>query len=72
MCVCVFLENDKTDLREFFSGFRRTHLFITTCIEKHCTRPGRQHWFRMYSRCLIANDWVLLQIVFSFSGWYQV
>jgi len=22
-----------------FSGFRRKHLFITTCIEKHCIRP---------------------------------
>jgi len=25
----------------FFLGFRRKHLFITTCIEKHCTRPFR-------------------------------
>jgi len=42
VCVfSVFLENDKTDLRQFFSGFRRKHLFITTCIEKHCTRPLR-------------------------------
>jgi len=23
----------------FFSGFRRKHLFVTTCIEKHCTGP---------------------------------
>jgi len=23
----------------FFSGFRRKHLFITTCIEKQCIRP---------------------------------
>jgi len=23
----------------FFSWFRRKHLFITTCIEKHCTWP---------------------------------
>jgi len=23
----------------FFSGFRRKHLFITTCIEKQCTWP---------------------------------
>jgi len=22
-----------------FSGFRRKHFFITTCIEKQCTRP---------------------------------
>jgi len=33
----VFLENDKTDLGKFFSGFRRKLLFITTSIEKHCT-----------------------------------
>jgi len=41
VCVfCVFLENVKTDLRQnFFSGFRRKHLLITTCVEKHCTRP---------------------------------
>jgi len=25
----------------FFSRFRRKHLFITTCIEKQCTRPLR-------------------------------
>jgi len=36
---CVFRENDKTDLRQIFSGFTRKHLFITTCIEKHCTQP---------------------------------
>jgi len=23
----------------YFSGFKRKHLFITTCIEKQCTRP---------------------------------
>jgi len=37
--VGVFLKNDKTALRQFFSGFTRKHLFITTCNEKHCTRP---------------------------------
>jgi len=37
--VCVFLENDKTDLRQIFPGFKRKHLFITTYIVKHCTRP---------------------------------
>jgi len=26
----------------FFSRFRRKHLFITTCIEKHCIRPSRK------------------------------
>jgi len=25
---------------DFLSGFRIKHLFITTCIEKHCTRPS--------------------------------
>jgi len=28
---------------DFFSGFRRKHLFITTCIEKHCTRHLTAH-----------------------------
>jgi len=23
----------------FFLKFRKKHLFITTCIEKHCNRP---------------------------------
>jgi len=43
---CVFLENDKTDLRQkFFSEFKRKQLFITICIEKHCTRPLKmQHY----------------------------
>jgi len=27
----------------FFSGCRRKHLFIKTCIEKQCTRPLNQH-----------------------------
>jgi len=40
VCVfCVFLKNDKTDVRPIFLVFRRKHLFITTCIEKQCTRP---------------------------------
>jgi len=34
---CVFLENDKTDLRQFFLRFKRKHLFIAAYIEKHCT-----------------------------------
>jgi len=34
---CVFLENDKMDLRQIL--FRRKQFFITTCIEKQCTRP---------------------------------
>jgi len=27
---------------KFFSRFRTKHLFITTCIEKQCTRPLMQ------------------------------
>jgi len=34
---CVFLENDKMDLCQIFFTFRRKHLFIATCIEKHYT-----------------------------------
>jgi len=26
-------------MRQNFSGFRRKHLFITTCIEKQCIPP---------------------------------
>jgi len=26
-------------MHQFFSEFRRKHLFITTCVEKHCTQP---------------------------------
>jgi len=29
----VFLENDSTNLPNFFSWFRRKHLLITTCYE---------------------------------------
>jgi len=29
----VFLENDSTNLHQFFSGFRIKHFFITTCSE---------------------------------------
>jgi len=27
------------DQRQFFSGFKRKQLFITTWIENHCTGP---------------------------------
>jgi len=40
---CAFFENDKTDLRQFFSRLEK-HLFITTCIEKQCTRPLKHGW----------------------------
>jgi len=36
--VCVFFETDKTVCYNFL-GFRKKHLFITTCIEKQCTWP---------------------------------
>jgi len=29
------------NLRQIFSGFRKKHLFTTTCIETQCTRPWR-------------------------------
>jgi len=31
----------------FFSGFRRKHLLITTCIEKQCTRPLKLVGFKI-------------------------
>jgi len=34
----VFLENDRTDFRQIFSGIRRKHLYII-CCEKRCTGP---------------------------------
>jgi len=33
----VFAFFSKTIEPTFSSGFRRKHMFITTCIEKHCT-----------------------------------
>jgi len=33
---------------KFFSGFRRKHLFITTCFEKQCTRS--LSWW-VYAKC---------------------
>jgi len=40
MRFCVFLDRKRQDgsAPNFFSGFRRKLLFITTCIERHCTR----------------------------------
>jgi len=35
----AFLENGTADLCQIFLGFKRKHLFITTCIEKHCIQP---------------------------------
>jgi len=32
---CVFLEDDKMDLRQFFSGFRKKYLFITELALKN-------------------------------------
>jgi len=36
---CIFSKTTTRICATFFSGFRRKHLFITFCIEKHCTRP---------------------------------
>jgi len=36
---CIFFENDKVDLCQFFFEYRRKRSFITTCIEKNCTWP---------------------------------
>jgi len=34
---CIFFTTTRRSCTNFFSGFRRKHLSITTCIEKHCT-----------------------------------
>jgi len=46
VCIyCIFLENDKMDLRQiFFRILEEKTLIITTCIEKHCTRPLSINW----------------------------
>jgi len=31
--------NNQLTVNRLISGFRKKHLVITTCIEKHCTRP---------------------------------
>jgi len=52
----VFLENAKMDFRQVFSWFRRKHLFITTCIEKQCTRPlNRPKTFFLVSKAIFHN-----------------
>jgi len=40
--VFAFFLNNKMDLRQIFPRFKRKHLFITTSIEKQCTRPLRE------------------------------
>jgi len=35
----AFFSTTKRICAKFFSGSRRKHLFITTCIEKQCTWP---------------------------------
>jgi len=56
--VCVFLENDKTDLRQIFSGFKRKHFFITTCIKKHCIRPLMSITMLLLFKILLYN-WLI-------------
>jgi len=36
---CVFSKTTRRICAKFFSKFRRKHFFITTCIEKYCSRP---------------------------------
>jgi len=50
------------DLRQsFFSGFRRKHLFITTCIEKQCTRP--LNWLQLvYIKFLLIYLFLFVQV----------
>jgi len=37
---CAFFSKKTNRIwANFFSGFKRKKLFITTCIEKYCTRP---------------------------------
>jgi len=54
--VCVFRKLQDESAPNFYSGFRRKHLFITTCIEKHCTQPLNRnvphfnlHWLLLSS-----------------------
>jgi len=37
--LCFTPKSPRRICTNFLSGFRRKHLFVTTCIEKHCTRP---------------------------------
>jgi len=37
---------------DFFSEFKRKHLFITTCIEKQCTRP-----LTIWETCYYLVSW---------------
>jgi len=66
---CVFFEHDKTNLRQFFSRFRRKHSFITACIEKQCTRPIRyvkiaSRFFKQIKNAVSKKHltWILKQL----------
>jgi len=37
--VYVFLENDSTNLQQFFPGLGENTMFTTICCEKYCTCP---------------------------------
>jgi len=50
--VCFILKTTRQICANFFSRFRKKHLFITTCIEKQCTRP------------LTHPCWLQLRIIF--------
>jgi len=46
--LCFSRKQQDESAPNFFSRFRRKHLFITTCIEKHCTRPLTQNIYQMH------------------------
>jgi len=56
---CVFSKMTKRSCAKFFSGFRKSHLFITPCIEKQCTRPSKK-WRAICStaRFSQSNFWI--------------
>jgi len=40
---------------KIISGFRWKHSFITTCIEKQCTRSLRKVWHWYYILCTVMS-----------------
>jgi len=58
--LCFFFENVKTDLLHIVLGFRRKHLFITNCIEKHCSGPlTLSELFHVKNKYIILLDFLL-------------
>jgi len=44
------------DLRQIFLGFKRKHLFITTCTEKQCIQPFSFMLFTLAEKVQIMLD----------------